>query len=190
MSAEFARCPSCATILEIPGGFWQKVWPFGHSEVACRGCHRNVPVELARVMGESYAHYARQLHDGVEHAAAELPILGNAVALQAMQAGSDFTQVRPMPSMEALTHHVAQVYRAVLTDQAHGRDVRIEHAVIAAANGTRILAVVGHTSPDGTNKETELLVARVGRHQFLVFQPDVALPRIREAIFTARHAPA
>jgi len=181
MSAEFHRCPLCATVLEIHTGIWKRLWPFGVRETTCRSCRHTVAIRDARVMGQSFAYWAAELRQHLLNAVKKLPNLPREEALNAMSRGLTNEQTRNIATSESLAHFVVQMCRPIIADQAHGRTAHVEVMILEERGKPVAVGVLGKTSAESGDKDTELLLARIGTDQYLVHLPLKLLGRVQEA---------
>ncbi len=133
-------------------------------------------------MGQSFAYWAAELRQHLTNAVKRLPKLERSDALNAMSPGLTNEQSRNVATLESLAHFVVQMYRPMLTDQAHGRAAAVNVVVLEEHGEPAAVGILGRTAAESGEKETEVLLARIGDEQYIVYLPMKPLGRVRDTL--------
>ena len=186
MRKDVPRCPYCAAAMPVKEGWWDRWWPFGKKQTYCKMCRKAIANDQAEMMGQAYGHWVREFQLQLAQAVKHLPVLETNPALRAIQPGLGLEEIRRVASIESLAHFAATVYRPVLKDQAQGRNAELTVVVLQQENTSVAVGILGRTSAETGEKETELLFSRVGPELFLAYLPVLSTRRIKDAIRAVR----
>jgi len=178
------RCTVCATPLADTSRGFKKVLRaiFGRT-LYCPHCKMDVPKASAVVMGETYGLHLTHLKLQVRDAAMQLARLDLNDALRAIEPGLSREQINPAHSMENLLQFAREVYRPLLLEQAKARHASLEAGLRRDATGRATAAGVwGHSSAETGEREWDLLFARVGKDQYIVYQAPRPVAWLHEAV--------
>lgn len=182
MSKDIPRCPHCAGVVVVKDGLWERLWPLGKKETYCKTCMKKVANAHALIMGEAFGNWVREFQGRLSRSVEHLPVLEINAALKAIKPGLGLEEVRRVASVESLAHFAATVFRPVLKDQAQGRNADLTVVVLKEGNAPVAVGILGRTSAETGEKETELIFARVGPEMFFAYLPPQPTRRIKDAI--------
>lgn len=175
------RCPACATTLHVSLSAMQKLLGLSPT-VKCPTCARVTDARAAQVMGDAYGQWGDQVTDELRKYVEGLPFLSDLEMRKSLATRITDEDIKIFPTLDGLLNYCLRFFRGALVELAHGRRAQVEVAHVLEA-GTPVIAVVsGRASAESGDKEKNLLIARVGKHQYVVYQPQGEDPRIKEAI--------
>jgi hypothetical protein len=166
------RCMRCATALADDRSFRGMVRQALSRPLFCPHCKINVPRSGAVAMGEAYGIHLLRLRKEVTRAALQLRCLELNDALRVLDPAISREQIQPAHTVDNVVRSVRETFRAVLLDQAYGRTTTLEVGVKCDDHKNMIAAGVwGMTSAESGDREQDLLFARVGTEQYIVYLP-------------------
>ena len=178
------RCMRCATALETNhqslGGMVRLAL---RRKLYCPHCKMDVPKSGAIAMGQAYGMCLSHLRKEVAQATGQLRSLELNDALRALDPAISREQIQPAHTIENVVRSARETYRPVLLDEAHGRSATLEVGLKRDAQGNVIACGVwGMTSAESGDREWDMLVARVGAEQYIVYLPPKPTHWLHEAI--------
>jgi|GEM_PF-5373305 len=181
MAEHSPRCPSCATTLRVTIGTIQKLLGLS-PKVKCPTCGRTTDARAAQNMGDAYGRWCEHFAIDLQKHADGLPMLSDLEMRKGLGTRITDEDIKIFPTFEGLSNYCLRFYRIALVERAHGRDAQIELAHILESGHAIIMVINGRASAESGQAHRNLLVARVGKHQYVVYQPPGDDPRIKEAI--------
>ena len=178
------RCMRCATALEHNHRSLRGMVRLAlRRSLYCPHCKLEVPKAGAIAMGQAYGICLSHLRKEVAQATLQLYTLELNDALRALDPTISRENIQPAHTVENVVRSARETYRPVLLDQAHGRTSTLEVGLKRDAQGHVIACGVwGMTSAESGDRECDMLVARVGAEQYIVYLPSKPTHWLHEII--------
>ncbi len=179
------RCMRCATTLgsEHGTGIARKVRMAFRRSLYCPHCKMNVPKAGAIAMGHAYGIHLSHLRKEMTRAAQQLSQLELNEALRALDPKISREDIQPAHTIENLLRCAREAYRSVLLDLAHGRQSSLDIGLKHDAKNHVIAAGAGvFPAPESGEHESDMLFARVGGDNYIVYLPKHPTLWLHQAI--------
>lgn len=173
MHEKIMLCPSCAGSLTQPKGMINLIAVFKPRDITCPHCGKQAPQEAAHIMATSFKHWLDQFQHHLEAAAAYLPQMSRAEAVEALDPKHFDDEIHHMHDVHKLIEYLGQTFRPVLRDRALGfEDMELTLSPVTRKGVTKALEIYGHCGAHSPHKEHvwTILVSRMGPHGFLTYQ--------------------
>jgi hypothetical protein len=166
------RCKHCGSLLEAKGGAWQRFVHGATARVACSHCSKSTTRMDAEAMGTCLGARIEALEGEMHVRVKALPVVTPEVAARHMNVSED--SLRSMPGLDTLCSYVLHMFRPVILEQAHGRDIQLAIVGVGGSGhghhggGEAAVAVLGLVEDEKGVRQWEAMIARVGPMRFVV----------------------
>ena len=192
MPAHIPRCPHCSKSIDVSVAWMDRLRFWSKIEISCPSCLKLVDPEHARIMGNAYGHWAQQFTGELKNIVDQLPILQEVEARRLMGTKVHDEDIHLQQGFDSLTRACIQNAKLILTEKAHGEEADLDVALLLDP-GTRqmnLAAVLAKSSVRTGEKEWEMLLARVGKTQYICYIPAAVAgveQRVRQAVRNKIH---
>ena len=184
METHFPRCIHCLAPMQS-SGVAETLKSLLHRPVTCSACGKKVHVAEAQIMGETFGACVGRFHQKLRQAVEAAPRLDAPEAMRVLGISSASRDAHHIHSLDELFRMVSRAFRQPLRHEATGHESLIKIDMLHR-NGAMRAVKIHAARHQEASPEVLALVARVGTHDFLLYEVHAPAP----ATPAGHHAPA
>ncbi len=182
METHFPRCVHCLAPMQS-SGVTEALKSLLRRPVTCSACGKKVHIPDAQVMGETFGACVARFHQKLHHAVDTAPRLDAPEAMRVLGISSASRDAHHIHSLDELYRMVSRAFRQPLRHEATGHESLISVDMLHKNGASRAVKIHAARHMD-TSPEVLVLIARVGTHDFLLYEVHSPVPAVAE-----QHAP-